>query len=444
MEFAWLVYVLVEEVVGLWHDTCDFFLTLDAAQFVATFWGTLCLDIPRYVCTDILMLGLAVCESRRTRRQPTAALSQPRAQPLVSVIVSALNEEHTILYTLRSLFEQTYPHLEILVVDEGSTDQTSALCQPFAERGQIRLFSYGARMGKSAAVNLGFKFSQGAYIVIIDADSTFDRDAFARLLRYFDDPRVGAVAGNLRVRNRSGGLAVRLQAIEYLLSISMGRRFAAWAHVLNIVSGAFGAFRREVFAAIGGHDVGPGEDADSTLKARKLGVKIAFAHDAICMTEVPATFRQLWRQRLRWERSFVRLRLRKHRNLLYPHWSVFRWSNCLGYLDVFFFQFVRALALPVYLVSLLVSYPHLFLVIMLLTQLGYIGLTLLQFFVALGLSERPAEDARLWPYVLLYSLHHLLFLRPNRLLAVAEELLFRRSYSDPYVPPRVSQRGIRW
>lgn len=105
--------------------------------------------------------------------------------------------------------------------------------------------------------------------MISDIDTTFDRDAFAELLGYFSDPRVGAVSGNLGVRNTSASLITRHQAIEYAIGLSLGRCIADSLGTLTVVSGAFGAFRHAAIDQVGGQDVEVGEDADLTMKLRR-------------------------------------------------------------------------------------------------------------------------------------------------------------------------------
>jgi poly-beta-1,6-N-acetyl-D-glucosamine synthase len=132
------------------------------------------------------------------------------------------------------------------------------------------------RGGKSAAINLGLSACTGDIVVISDVDTTFDRSAFAELLGYFADPRVGAVSGSLGVRNASASLITRHQAIEYAIGIALGRIVQDSLGILSIVSGAFGAFRRAALEQVGGQDVEVGEDADLTMKLRRAGWRILF------------------------------------------------------------------------------------------------------------------------------------------------------------------------
>ena len=142
--------------------------------------------------------------------------------------------------------------MEVIVVDDGSTDRMFEVAKSLQREGLVdKVLRLDHRGGKSAAVNLGLSICTGDVVVISDADTTFDRDAFAELLSYFSDPRVGAVSGNLGVRNAAASLITRHQAIEYAIGISLGRSIQDMLGILSIASGAFGAFRRSAIEASG-------------------------------------------------------------------------------------------------------------------------------------------------------------------------------------------------
>jgi cellulose synthase/poly-beta-1,6-N-acetylglucosamine synthase-like glycosyltransferase len=419
----------------------NFILTRSWQELFAVFWPFLLLDLPRYVLSDIMVLirWLMGCEDNEAARRKL--LSNP---PLASAIVPAFNEEKTVLKTIQSLQEQTYPNLEIIVVDDGSGDRTYEVCLPLCRQGKITLLRNSVRLGKSAATNYALKFCKGEYVVVVDSDSSFDRDALLNLLAHFDNPDIGAVAGNIRVRNGQATLITELQAMEYQLSIAVGRRFTAWANILNIVSGAFGAFRKTLLDEAGGWDVGPGEDADITIKARKKLVRVAFAPDAVCMTNVPETVAGYIKQRLRWNRSLIRFRMRKHGDLFSPLPQNFSLFNLLGAFDTIYFQLVLGLSLLFYLAYLFTYFGELASAILLSVYLCYVGATAIQMLIALLLSERKREDICLLLYIPVFPLYKGYFLRMIRLAAYLDEFFFRRSYHDPYIPPRVGTKAVKW
>ena len=197
-----------------------------------------------------------------------------------------------------------------------------------------RLLRLEHRSGKSAGVNLALSACRGDIVIIADVDTTFDRDAFAEILAYFADPTVGAVSGNLGVRNLSTSLMTRVQGIEYAIGFSLGRRIADALGILSIVSGAFGAFRRLALEQVGRQDVEVGEDADLTMKLRRAGWRIRFAPEANGLTIVPETVTSLIAQRLRWDRGLVTIWLRKFRGAFDPRQSTFRLLDMFSVVDV--------------------------------------------------------------------------------------------------------------
>ena len=173
--------------------------------------------------------------------------------------------------------------------------------------------------------------AKGKYIVCLDADSSLDRDALEKiLLPFYIDGMVKGVGGCVKVRNYKETICSSLQAFEYLKRIQVGRIVTSELGIYHIISGAFGAFERKTLKEVGYWDIGPGLDGDLTQKIRKAGYKVKFAEDAICMTNVPTKWYKLYHQRIRWSRSFVRFRLRKHADILlptknltgYPPWRV--------------------------------------------------------------------------------------------------------------------------
>jgi cellulose synthase/poly-beta-1,6-N-acetylglucosamine synthase-like glycosyltransferase len=221
----------------------------------------------------------------------------------------------------------------------------------------------------------------------------------------------------------------------------VGRRVAAWLGILFIVSGAFGAFRRKTMESIGGWNTGPGEDADLTLKSRLAGYQVAFAPDAMCMTDAPDKWYAYYRQQMRWNRSTVRFRLRTYGWMIRPLSRPFNWANLLGTIDIILFQIVFAVLFPFYIVWLYVSYPQLFWYLLAGVTLMYIAVNFIHFAIALALSERPAMDIKLLPYVPLYGFFMGWWLRTVRLLAYVDEWLFKSSYKEPYVPHQIQKQS---
>ena len=131
------------------------------------------------------------------------------------------------------------------------------------------------RSGKSSASNLGISLAHGDIVVVADCDCTFDRDAIRHLIAPFEDPAIGAVCGNIGVRNTRATLLSAIQGVEYLLSISLGKRLLDMFDQVTCASGAFSAFRKRALAEVAGHDVGPGEDLDLTSDCAAPGGRSA-------------------------------------------------------------------------------------------------------------------------------------------------------------------------
>lgn len=225
--------------------------------------------------------------------------------PLVSVLVPAHNEEKVIENLLRTLFEQTYKNMEIIVINDASTDSTRRILEPYAYRRQIRLLNLQApNTGKHAAINAGLEVARGEFIVVSDADGLLERDAVANMIRPFVDENVMSVSGNIKVANRVN-LLTKCQALEYMRDINIPRRAFDLLNITLVVPGPLGAFRRSVVGHVGEYDPDTvTEDFDITVKIQKArdGRQIASRNvtNAVAYTEAPEKLKDLIRQRTRW------------------------------------------------------------------------------------------------------------------------------------------------
>jgi peptidoglycan-N-acetylglucosamine deacetylase len=295
----------------------------------------------------IFIGSLAFMQWRRVRREEGQEVqedSSPAYQPFVSVIVPAYNEEKVIAQTIASLLSTTYHKLEIIVVDDGSSDRTSEVVRDnFSSEPRVRLFNI-PNCGKADTLNYGLRYAQGEVIVGLDADTHFENETIGLLARHFADPRVGAVAGNVKVGNRNN-LITRWQALEYITAQNLDRRAFAALNCITIVPGAVGACRRSLLDLCGGWVADTiAEDQELTLQIRRLGYQIVYEEDAIAWTEAPETVRDLVKQRFRW--SFGTLQcMWKHRDALFrPKYGA------LGFIampNVWIFQIIFSLIAPV-------------------------------------------------------------------------------------------------
>jgi poly-beta-1,6-N-acetyl-D-glucosamine synthase len=408
-----------------------FLHSLDRVSVIYLFWYTIIFEIPRYTIGTVIIIA-----ARLWVRAPSPLKTDFK----LSIILAGHNEEKPLRPCIEGLAEQTIladlGAIEVIVIDDGSTDRMSEVALQLQREGMIdKVLRLGDRGGKSAAVNLGLSSSTGDIVVISDIDTTFDRSAFAEMMGYFADPRVGAVSGNIGVRNAHVSLITRHQAIEYAISISLGRSIQDVLGILSIVSGAFGAFRRSAIEEVGGQDVEVGEDADLTMKLRRAGWRIRFAPGAHALTDVPETVSALIAQRLRWDRGLITIWMRKFRGVFDPRQSTFRLIDVAALTDVLGFQVLLAFMFPAYLVWLFVYYSDLATTIIEATMMGLMILNLLAFISAVAIGIHTPFWLIL--YLPLFSILQLTLMRIIRIVAILQELIFRRSYHDPYVPPRV-------
>jgi peptidoglycan-N-acetylglucosamine deacetylase len=287
-----------------------------------------------------LVIGLlALAEKLRP-----AAPENPDYKPSVTVLVPAYNEEAVILDTIRSALASGYPKLEILVIDDGSTDHTAELVKDnYGRDPRVRLLLQPNR-GKPTALNNGLAEATGEIIVSIDADTIVDPDAIPLLVRHFVDPKVGAVAGNVKVMNRNRWLT-RWQALEYITSQNLEKRAFDLLNCIPVVPGAAGAWRTEVLRGHGGFSGDTvAEDTDLTLTIRREGWKILYDEDAIGRTEVPETVEALIRQRFRWTFGTMQA-IWKHRDAVgKPRYGTLGW---VAIPNIFLFQILLPLVSPI-------------------------------------------------------------------------------------------------
>jgi peptidoglycan-N-acetylglucosamine deacetylase len=287
-----------------------------------------------------LIIGLlALAEKLR----PNPA-DHPEYQPEVTVMIPAYNEESVIVDTVRSALMSSYPKLEILVIDDGSTDRTAELVRSnFGRDPRVRLLLQPNR-GKPAALNHALSEAVGDIVVSIDADTIVDPEAVPRLVRHFADPKVGAVAGNVKVMNRNKWLT-RWQALEYITSQNLEKRAFDLLNCIPVVPGAAGAWRTDLLRANGGFSGDTvAEDTDLTLTIRRNGWKILYDEDAIGRTEVPDTVEALIRQRFRWTFGTLQA-VWKHRDAVgKPRYGTLGW---IAIPNIFLFQIILPLVSPV-------------------------------------------------------------------------------------------------
>ncbi len=254
-------------------------------------------------------------------------------KPFVTVLVPCFNEDKVLKASLESLIKQTYPKFEILVIDDGSSDDTFLIAKNMEfNHGDTRLKAYTKpNGGKANALNFGIERARGELFLSVDADSKLSPDSIDLMVEYFEDQEIAAVAGSVYVTN-TDNMWTKLQALEYIQGLNLVRNGQAYFKLVNIIPGPIGMFRKSAVEAIGLYkDDTYAEDCDLTLRLIEAGYKIDYEIDAISYTEAPEDLLDLLKQRYRWTRGILQSIL-KHKKKLLHVYSDFSISMVLWYM----------------------------------------------------------------------------------------------------------------
>lgn len=249
-------------------------------------------------------------------------------RPFVSVIIPVYNEEVVIRRTIKSILKSNYPLLEILVVDDGSTDRTASIIRKeFAKYRKVH-FIRKSNGGKSSALNVGIDYAIGDIIVTIDADTMFKKSTISYLVRQFSDPRVATVSGNCKVGNIRNQFTI-WQHIEYVTSNNLDKRAFEEINAITVVPGSNSAWRKSVIKKVGYfEDDTLAEDTDLTIRVINAGYKIIYEHRAISYEEVPENRKDFLKQRFRWSFGILqaiwknRKEIRKSNNKVLKYFAI--------------------------------------------------------------------------------------------------------------------------
>jgi cellulose synthase/poly-beta-1,6-N-acetylglucosamine synthase-like glycosyltransferase/peptidoglycan/xylan/chitin deacetylase (PgdA/CDA1 family)/spore germination protein YaaH len=268
----------------------------------------------------------------------------PDPLPSVTVLIPAHNEEGVIVQTVNSVLASDFPQLRVIVIDDGSTDDTGPLLDAhFSDDPRVRII-HQVNRGKSAALNRAMAEADTEILVTIDADTEIEPDAISKLVRHFSDPGLAAVAGNVKVGNRSRWLT-RWQALEYITSQNMEKRAFDLLNCITVVPGALGAWRKKAIEAAGGITADTvAEDADLTIAIRRLGWRIGYDEEAIAWTEAPETAGALIRQRFRWTFGTLQSFWKHSDTLFRPKYGTLGW---IALPNIFIFQLALPLISPI-------------------------------------------------------------------------------------------------
>lgn len=345
------------------------------------FLVAICLTVAR----SLIYGAMALAQKLRHRSRQF----QPGSLPPVSVVIAAYNEEKVIAKTIESVLDADYSELEIVIVDDGSFDNTFSLVQRnYSGDPRVRLFRQ-PNGGKASALNRAIAEARHEILICLDADTILASDAISNLVRHFNDANVGAVSGNAKVGNRCKWLT-HFQSLEYVCGFNLDRRALDLVNAITVVPGAVGAWRKQLVLQVGGfrHDT-LAEDTDVTLAIRRLGYKIRYEEGALAYTEAPENTAALAKQRFRW--AFGTLQAAwKHRDaLLRPRYGT------LGFValpSVWIFQVLLAALSPAAEIAMILAFAAGNWRIVMLYYAAFLSLDFLACLIAYTLEGKLSSD----------------------------------------------------
>ncbi len=353
----------------------------------------------------VWMFGTFLFERLRDRSASVPEL--PPDPPLVSILIPCHNEEDCIEETIGYLKLQTYPNIEIVAVDDASTDRTGEILKALQERTpNLRVITLKSNQGKGTGMNMAALASKGEFLVCIDADALLDKDAVRWFMWHFNSsPRVGAITGNPKVRNRTTVLA-KIQVGEYSTIIGMIKRAQRILGKVYTVSGVIVAIRKRALLSVGFWSNNMvTEDIDVSWKLQLDHWDIRYESKALCWILVPETFLGIWRQRLRWSQGGSEVLL-KYASRMFQWKNRRIWPVFLEYLLSVIWCYCLAFTGVLWLLGLLVDLPPELAVNSLIpgwTGILLSGVCILQLTVGLAVdSKYDPTIMRLVPWLIWY------------------------------------------
>ena len=397
-------------------------------DFILLAISVLVFEVPRYTLSLIIisLTGLTKWHPSPTRPRFT-----------ITAIIPCFNDAKDVTDTINSLAKLRHEGIvEIIVLNDGSTDNLLQIVQPLRAEGKIdKIINHPRRQGRSAGINHGARFAKGELILAIDSDSFVRQTSIIRMQDYFINTKVSGITGTILVRNYRESLITALQALEYLISITAGKTLLDVIGSVGCLSGAFSMYRKSYFLDLGGMDPGGGEDLELTLRMRKAGYDVRFEPLAISETRVPADFKALVKQRIRWDGDAYWLRVLQYRetNLFQ---SGEKLTDTFRRLDFILFELINTLIFPIYLIYISLVFDQdtlsfiagLYLLTLFL-YLANIAIAIVFVPTSLGLIEGLA--------VFIFPLYQGIIMKFIRLYAFSAEILWKDSKNNDYTPLHV-------
>lgn len=345
-------------------------------------------------------------------------------KPFVSIIIPVYNEGKILNNTIQSLLNLNYPEYEIIIVNDGSTDNTKEIAENLVgfQKGifsKIKISLINKQnSGKANSLNAGIQVSNAEFILCMDGDSQLSPDCLTMAVRHFVNPDIGAVAGNVKVQNR-GSFITDLQALEYIEGLNMARSAQSFMKMVNIIPGPIGLFRKKAIVNAGYYNSDTfAEDADITLRIMAKGWKIFYEPKSISYTEAPATLQQLLKQRYRWTRGILQS-IRKHKKMLINPTTNF------GNTFILWTMLFEALIWPAMNLAANVFFIFAALVFGFTSLIFYwwAGLALLDVMTAIYCVAAEKEEFRLVAYGVIYRMVFILIIDICKAMSTIEEFL---------------------
>lgn len=369
--------------------------------------------------------------------------------PLVSIVVTAYNETYDeLMVTFRSLSEQIYEGvIEVLIIVDNAAEnkETVALAEKIAKlfdnglTRQFRVIKKVARGGHANSMNLGLRLARGDVMVMMDADTSIDNTTIVHAAKHFRDPHVIAVSGAVRVRNAFDSITTRMQAIEYMMSIQLARFGLTELGVINNISGAFGIFRASFIRQIGGWLNGTAEDLDMTMRLHAYmsqypWLKMIHEPYAVSWTESPVTFKELLKQRVRWDGDLYYIYITRHWRLFSTKLMSFKKVVFIVWYGLYF-QLILPFIVLCYTALILIKFPiYAILSMFVMLYFYYLTVTVSMFVLFLLLvSERVKDDRRFIGWLLFNPIYNMV-MRFMAFFFIMNEIIFK-GHNDSSMAP---------
>jgi len=307
-----------------------------------------------YMFVALYLMSLFVLIYLRNRKQ-LFSFPKPNKKYELSVLVPAYNEENTIEETIHSIFKSKYKPIEVIVINDGSNDDTKKIVEKLLRRYPRLKLIDKKNSGKANSLNYGVKQVKGELVAVIDADSYPTKDAMGKMVGFFNDEKVAAVTNSIMVKNKDKFITI-LQSFEYSV-IAWTRKLLDYIDSVYVTNGPLSIYRVNALNEVGGFDPNNmTEDIEVTWHLISKGYKVRMCLAAKTYTMVPTKFRDWKRQRIRWNIGGIQTTL-KYKSLLFkktmlgyfimPYFIVAWGMGILGF-SIFVYLFSKRL-LTVYL-----------------------------------------------------------------------------------------------